>query len=89
MPIVRLCLLILSLTLLSTAAYAGEDADEYYRHRDSYINDLKDHIACLKKTNNWNGWEVCHAQNERRQKERRLEELKKEQMELEKELNRK
>jgi len=33
--------------------------------------------------------ERCHADNERRQKERRLEELKKEQMTLEKELGRK
>ena len=74
---------LLALLTVSPALSEGED---YPRHRDAHLQELRAKTDCLQKTSDWEGWERCQNQAERREKERRLEEPKEEQELLEEEL---
>ena len=65
---------------------AGEE--DFARHRDRHVADLQKKIECLKSATDWEEWEACHKAAERREKVRRLEELKEEQRRLQEELDR-
>ena len=66
-------------------AVVAED-DDFPAHRDRFVRDMEDKFNCIRKANNWEDWERCHQAAERREKERRLEELAAEQRRIEEEL---
>ena len=66
-------------------AVVAED-DDFPAHRDRFVRDMEDKLNCIRKEKKWEDSESCDEAAERREKERRLEELAAQQRRIEEEL---
>ena len=72
-------------TLGVAPAVVAED-DDFSAHRDRFVRDMEDKLKCIRKEKRWEDSESCDEAAQRREKERRVEELAAEQRRIEEEL---
>jgi len=62
---------------IMSSAWADKDhSGDYIEYRDKHIYELQERINCLKNSENWDDWETCHEDAERKATMKHIESLK-------------
>ena len=86
-----LSILIVMILTISVGPVFAEDPEaerrEFEEHKRAWVQDMRRKISCVQASTNWQQWERCHEEAERREKERHLQKLQEEQRRIQREMD--